>query len=81
MKETELKPCPFCGDDATAEICNITKEFRIFCVNCPATMRLSFLDAQLDDGAFISFDEARKIMDELEERWNERAENEQREAD
>ena len=76
MKETELKPCPFCGDGVVAEICNITKEFRIYCANCPAGMRLSFLDAQLDDGSFISFDDARKIMDELTELWNERVTDE-----
>lgn len=76
MNETELKPCPFCGEAAIAEICNITKEFRIYCENCPACMMLSFGDARLDDGSFISFYEARKIMDELTELWNERADNE-----
>ncbi len=76
MKETELKPCPFCGGAAIAEICNITKEFKIYCENCPAGMYLSFGDAQLDDGSFISFDDARKIMDELTECWNERANDE-----
>jgi hypothetical protein len=81
MKEIKLKPCPFCGCDAVAEICNITKEFRIFCEHCPATMHLSYVDAQLGDGSFISFYEVRKIMDELTELWNERADNEQRETD
>lgn len=76
MKETELKPCPFCGGAVVSEICNIAKEFRIYCENCPANMSLSFYDAQLNDGSFISFDEARKIMDELTERWNEREDNE-----
>ena len=81
MKETELKPCPFCGGEVISEICNITKDFRIYCENCPAEMKLSFYDAQLNDGSFISFYEARKIMDELTDLWNERADNEQREAD
>jgi hypothetical protein len=36
-------------------------------------MELGFVDAQLDDGSFISFSEARKVMDELTEQWNRRA--------
>lgn len=81
MKETELKRCPFCGDDAIGEMSYLTKDFRIYCANCPAEMKLSFYDAQLNDGSFISFYEARKIMDELTDLWNERADNEQREAE
>lgn len=81
MMETELKPCPFCGGVAIAEMCNIAKEFRIYCEECPAKIGLSYGDAQLDDGSFISFREARKIMDELEELWNARATDGKAEAD
>ena len=82
MKETELKSCPFCGHKhIIAEINNMSNRFVIYCENCLATMELSFIDAQLDDGSFISFYEARKIMDELTEQWNRRADNEQRETD
>ena len=73
MKDIELKSCPFCGSVAISEICNTDKEFRIFCETCPAEMRLSFMDANLDDGCIISFDEARQVMDELTELWNERS--------
>ena len=40
-----------------------------------AAMKLSFVDAQLGDGSFISFYEARKVMDELTEQWNRRTNN------
>lgn len=81
MKKTELKPCPFCGGVAIAEMCNIEKEFRIYCEECPAKIGLSYGDAQLDDGSFISFYEARKVMDELTNLWNMRATDEKAEAD
>lgn len=77
MKETELKPCPFCGcEHIIAEINGLSKRFVIYCEDCIAMMELSFVDAQLGDGSFMSFYEVRKIMDELTENWNRRADNE-----
>ena len=74
----ELKPCPFCGcEHIVAEINNLSKRFAIYCEDCVANMELSFTDAQLDDGSFISFYEARKIMDCLTEQWNRRTTDEQ----
>ena len=76
MKEIELKPCPFCGHEhIISEINNMSKRFVIHCENCVAAMELRFVDAQLGDGSFISFYEARKVMDELTECWNRRADN------
>ena len=69
MKETELKPCPFCG--GKAEIykydpydgyqgdCSL---YRVHCTKCDA-----------------SFERIRK--EQAEDAWNRRADNEQREAD
>lgn len=74
MSRTELKPCPFCGcENITAEINNLSKRFCVYCGECPATVELSFTDANIGDGSFISFYEARKIIDELTELWNRRA--------
>ena len=74
METNELKPCPFCGcEHIVAEINNLSKRFAIYCEDCIAAMELSFVDAQLEDGSFISFYEARKIMDEMTEQWNRRA--------
>lgn len=73
MENRELKPCPFCGcEDITAEINHLSKRFRVYCTECPASIEFSFIDANLGDGSFISFYEARKIIDELTELWNRR---------
>ena len=72
--DVKLKPCPFCGcEHIVAEINNLSKRFAIYCEDCIAAMKLSFVDAQLGDGSFISFYEARKVMDDLTEQWNRRA--------
>ena len=75
---TELKPCPFCGcEDITAEIATELREFRIYCCSdegCIAEMSLSFEDAGLGSGFLISFEKAQRIMKELVEAWNRRAE-------
>ena len=74
MELNELKPCPFCGnEDVIAEINHLSKRFSVYCGECPATIELGFTDAQIGDGSFISFYEARKIMDGLTESWNRRA--------
>ena len=76
----ELKPCPFCGGEAVAEVAVFQREFRIYCTGedewvCPANMRLSFDDAGLGNGSVIAFDEMQKIMNDLVEHWNRRADN------
>ena len=75
----ELKPCPFCGSPAiAAEINFIDKYFCIFCAGdaeCIAEMRFSFADAGIGDGLIIDFAEIQKIMDELIEAWNRRADD------
>lgn len=73
MGKVELKPCPFCGADACAEIDNVEKALKIYCANCPAEMRVTYRDANLDDGSVIAFHEAAEWMNTLIERWNERA--------
>ena len=72
----ELKPCPFCGsENVIAEINNLDKEFVIFCENdcCRAEMKLPFADTMVGNGEFISFYEMQKIMDDLTNAWNRRA--------
>ena len=74
MELNELKPCPFCGsEEIIAEINYLSKRFCVYCGECPANIELGFADANIGDGSFISFYEARKIMDNLTESWNRRA--------
>lgn len=73
---TKLKPCPFCGGtEIHAEVSFGTKEFRIYCAetSCTAGMRLSFVDAGLDNGEFIDFQKMTKIIQLLVDMWNRRA--------
>lgn len=72
MDKIALKPCPFCKEEACAEIDNVGKAFRIYCPNCPAEMRVTYKEADLDDGSVIAFNEAAEWMNTLIERWNER---------
>ena len=82
MYRTDLKKCPYCGGEGIiSEIDYLHKKFHIYCEDCPATMELGFIDANLGDGSFISFYEAKRAMDELTELWNRRADDERREAD
>ena len=81
---TELKPCPFCGGtEIYAEVSFRTKEFRIYCAetSCTAGMRLSFVDAGLDNGEFIGFQEMTEIIQLLVDMWNRREKLDQREAE
>lgn len=71
---SELKPCPFCEcESVIAEISYLNKTFRIHCEECPAGMELSFANAQIGNGEFISFCEVQKIIAEMVEHWNRRA--------
>lgn len=72
----ELKPCPFCGCKCIiAEIDHLNDVFCIYCEECPAKIELSFVDAKLGKGDFISFYEATSIINELTDKWNRRADN------
>lgn len=73
MHRVALKPCPFCKEEACAEIDNVGKEFRIYCSVCPAEMRVTYRDANLDDGSVIAFQEAVDWMNTLVDLWNARA--------
>ena len=35
---SELKPCPFCGADAELYQTNDTRNFRVICQKCPASV-------------------------------------------
>ena len=69
----ELKPCPFCGGEIVyAEIYPPLSEFRIYCEECAAEMRLSFDDAGIVSRR-IDFEKAQTIMEQMTEAWNRRA--------
>ena len=81
----ELKPCPFCGDvNVVAEVDTINRRFAIYCTNpeegCPAEMNLYFSDAGLDKGGIINFEEMRRAMQELTDKWNNRTEPKHRKS-
>lgn len=72
MKETELKPCPFCGGEAKISV--IEKGFKSI-IECTTHycgfMRHSFNNGETDE----------QVAFRLTIAWNRRANNEQREAD
>lgn len=69
----ELKNCPFCDcSNVIAEVDFEHKEFRIYCETCPATMVLTFADADLGQGYYIGFEEISNIIEELVSAWNKR---------
>ena len=73
MNEIKLNNCPFCGGESIiSEIDYTSKVFRIYCEDCPATMELSFKDAKIGSGAFISFYEMTKIIYDITNSWNTR---------
>lgn len=72
MKETELKPCPFCGGEA--EIIVLERGFHSI-IECRTHycgfLRHSFNNGETDENVALRLATA----------WNRRADNEQREAD
>lgn len=70
-KKMELKPCPFCGcRNIVAEMSNLDKAFHVFCEECMGEMNLSFADALIGNGEFVSFYEMQEIMNKMVEAWN-----------
>nr|DAM03427.1 MAG TPA: restriction alleviation protein [Caudoviricetes sp.] len=67
MMGEELKPCPFCGHDASAfGVCGVVK---VLCSNCSASTgpRLSLQGAIEDwNRRAIDVDALREVVDELE---------------
>ena len=76
MKETKLKPCPFCGCEDVRKMTDLNHTV-IWCGNCGVLITRSIImgkhdcleDAEADFGV------------EATNAWNRRADNEQREAD
>lgn len=73
MKEVRLKPCPFCGGEAVAEVVQKKRYFEIYCSECPAKINLPFCELNLGDGSVVSFDEMARAINELTNLWNGRA--------
>ena len=76
MKETELKPCPFCGGKVELmhiDHTNLNKrKFMFVCQRCSAHIFL------YGYGVYVSKD---RTEEQAIETWNRRADNEQRETD
>ena len=76
MKETELKPCPFCGGKIrlfhTEHFDTRRRRFDYNCLKCNAYISLM---------AISRYKSAKANAAEAVEIWNRRADNEQREAD
>lgn len=79
MPEIKLKPCPFCGRDATTRITTKTyvihgekKECISFSVECLACRIGMHSSIETND----SFEEAEKAMQRAVNYWNRRTDNE-----
>ena len=77
MNEIKLKPCPFCGGEATTRVVVIRSEiagctddisFVVGCSTCHIGQRWDINDRD-------SFEDAKTAMQKAIEAWNRRAEN------
>lgn len=76
MKETELKPCPFCGCKDIRKITTLSY-CEIYCEGCMVKMQRG-----LYMGKYESLEEAENDFGyKATKAWNRRTDNEQREAD
>ena len=78
MKETELKPCPFCGGEAVLESTTecmghgeYIKKHYVMCAKCGTKGKSEYEYSKSSE----------KCITDCKEAWNRRADNEQREAD
>ena len=71
MKETELKPCPFCGGEAALTV--LETGVRVICWKCRAST-----EARMDS---LMFSKPTNSVKSVIEKWNRRADDEQRETD
>lgn len=76
MKETELKPCPFCGGEVRAYFTNyITLNKKMYHLNCN---RCNTYFGITENSRYVS---TKTTERELIEAWNRRVDNVQRETE
>lgn len=83
MKETELKPCPFCGGEAEIKKgkINLDDYVQVHCTKCGASIPKTLIDhLTYICGKQVRFSEENAIA-RVTNIWNRRADDEQREAD
>ncbi|MBE6537958.1 MAG: hypothetical protein E7671_00645 [Ruminococcaceae bacterium] len=89
MKETELKPCPFCGGEGEIVNCHVYLDdaIRVRCRSCHVVTHAVLIDhpayteksgGELDESTRYTKEQAAAVAASM---WNRRADNEQREAD
>lgn len=75
MSEVKLKPCPFCGREATTSIViscgNLIGSIR-FLIRCPAC-KIELCSNYIQ--SYGTFDEAEKAKQKVIENWNRRINN------
>lgn len=78
MKETELKPCPFCGGKAVLRETQLylCEALQIHCKKCSVhTPKVIFNHLRYSDGEEIYVTQTMAV-EEVTNRWNRRADNE-----
>lgn len=82
MKETELKPCPFCGGKAEirGQALYVTNSVCIHCTECKARSKIfpcncRYVYFRGEKNVYISKEQATNMAIEL---WNRRVDDEQR---
>ena len=71
MADVKLKPCPFCGGEATLFKDNYNR-FGIMCENCNLYLGI---ELECDEELFDGWRARIETPDEVVEAWNRRAEN------